>query len=108
MKKRGWGAAAAALLFTATLAGPAAGATRKLEPLNQYTVSGASAEQLAQLGYDATEGAGTVVATPSQADALRAKGFKLKSLGKEATALQAAPPDPFADPTHGYNVFRPW
>src|SRR4051794_22925806 len=106
--KMGWGAAAAALILASGLATPATAAPRKLEPLNQYLVTGGDRSQLGELGYDVTEGDGAVVATPSQRDELRAKGYTLKPIGKEATALQAAPPDPFSDPTHGYNVYRPW
>ena len=108
MKMRGWGAAVAALLVTSTLVGPASAAQRKLEPLNQYKVTGGDQSKLGELGYDASEGGGSVVATPREADALRAKGYTVTPLGKENKSAVAAPPDPFSDPTHGYNVFRPW
>src|SRR4051794_11312174 len=108
MKTRGWGAATAALLFAATLAGPASAAPRKLDPLNQYRVTGGDQSKLGALGYDTSEGGGAVVATPAEADALRGKGYTVTPLGKENKKAAAAPPDPFTDPTYGYNVFRPW
>ena len=50
-----------------------------------------------------------IVATPKQAAELRAKGFTVTAPYGEAKAAKAAPPDPFAtNPTHGYDVFRPW
>src|SRR3954453_15442751 len=93
-------------LVSLALTQPGAAAER-VEPLNQYIVKGTDAEldQLAGLGYDVTEGADGpgrtgIVATPSQADALEAKGFDVSSLGKENTA--AAPAQaagiPLADP----------
>src|SRR4051794_32169206 len=113
MRMKGWGAAAAALVLATGLAAPAQGAKQKLQPLNQYVVRGGDQGSLGQLGYDTSEGGvrggTTVVATPQQADALRAKGFKVTAMGAEATAHRPPPPDPFAtNPTHGYNVYRPW
>src|SRR5690349_5238403 len=86
------------------LASPALAADR-VEPLNQYTVRGDQAE-LARLGYDPEDGG--VVATPAQADALRDKGFDVAPLGKENTTSVAAATIPLADPTWGYDVYRPW
>ena len=92
-------------------------AADRVEPLNQYIVKGTDAEldQLGALGYDVTEGADApgrtgIVATPSQADALEAKGFDVSSLGKENTtsAAPVAAAVPLADPTWGYDVYRPW
>src|SRR4051794_35050427 len=113
MRMKGWSAATAALVLACGLAAPAAAAPKKLEPLNQYVVSGGDIGQLADLGYDLAEG-GTargqgIVATSSQAAELRAKGYTVKAPYGEAKAAVAAPPDPFAtQPTHGFNVFRPW
>jgi hypothetical protein len=112
MRMKGWSAVPAALLTACALASPAHAATKKIEPLNQYVVRGGDQSLLAQLGYDLTEGGGAnghaIVATPEQAAQLRAKGFTVTAPYGEAKAAQAAPPDPFSDPTHGYDVFRPW
>jgi hypothetical protein len=89
--------------------------SKKLEPLNQYLVSGkVDTDELARAGYDLTEGGvrggkgGFVItATASQADELAAKGTTVRPLGRERTAAVAAP-NPLTNPTHGYNVFRPW
>ncbi len=91
--------------------GSTALAADQVEPLNQYTVTSGDPASLAKLGYDVVEGDGSgIVATPSQADALRAKGFGIKPLGKEDTAKVAAASAvaPLADPTWGYDVYRPW
>src|SRR5689334_2616912 len=113
MRMKGWGAASAALVLACGLAAPAAAAPKKLEPLNQYVVKGGDTGLLAKLGYDLSEGGGKsgqkIVATPSQAQELRAKGFNVTAPYGEAKGASAAPPDPFAtQPTHGYDVFRPW
>ena len=83
-------------LVSLGLAQPVLAADR-VEPLNQYIVRGTDAEldRLGALGYDVTEGADApgrtgIVATPSQADALEAKGFDVSSLGKENTTSAAA------------------
>ena len=114
MRKMGWSAAAAALVVACGLtAGPASAAPRKsLEPLNQYLVKG-DVEGLSQLGYDLTEGGSKagqgIVATPAQAEELRAKGFTVTAPYGEAKTAKAAPPDPFAtNPTYGWDVYRPW
>ena len=72
-------------------------AAERVEPLNQYIVTGTDAEleTLGKRGYDVTEGADApgrtgIVATPSQADGLRAKGFDITPLGKENTTSAAA------------------
>src|SRR3954468_2171938 len=109
---KGWVSAPAAVLIMCALAVLAGAAQRKIEPLNQYLVRGGDPAALADLGYDVTEGGGKdgqgIVATPKQADALRAKGFKVTAPYGELRAAQAAPPNPFPDPTYGYDVFRPW
>src|SRR4051794_13018852 len=101
-------------LVSLALAQPGAAAERS-EPLNQYIVKGTDAElkQLQAQGYDVTEGADApgrtgIVATPSQADALEAKGFDVSVLGKEDTQSVAAAAVTLSDPTWGYEVFRPW
>ena len=49
------------------------------------------------------------MATPRQAQDLRKKGFTVTAPYGEEKAAKAAPPDPFAtNPTHGFNVYRPW
>src|SRR5215218_4752575 len=107
MKMKGWGATAVALVLTCGLAAPAVAAPQKtLEPLNQYVVKGGDMEALARLGYDLTEGASKsgqgIVATPSEAAQLRAKGYTVTAPYGEAKANSAAPPDPFAtNPTYG-------
>src|SRR3954453_453890 len=112
MHRKVWGAASAALVVACAFATPAHAAPKKLEPLNQYVVRGGDTSKLGELGYDLSEGGSakgaTIVGTPGDAHAPRAKGYKARALGKESKAAVAAPPDPFTDPTHGYNVFRPW
>ena len=116
MRKRA--RAALAVMGLAALAASPASAqgTKKLEPLNQYVVSGKiDPEDLARAGQDLTEGgvkshkgAWVITATASQADAIEAKGATVRPLsGRERRAAVAAP-SPLTDPTHGYNVFRPW
>src|SRR3954469_7534377 len=101
-------------LVSLGIAQPALAADR-VEPLNPYIVKGTDAElkQLQAQGYDVTEGADApgrtgIVATPSQADALEAKGFDVSVLGKEDTKSVAAAAVTLSDPTWGYDVFRPW
>src|SRR4051795_5889339 len=112
MHRKGWGGASAALVAAWAFATPALAPPQKLEPLNQYVVKGGDTAKLGQLGYDLSEGGSAkgaaIVATRSDADALRAKGYTVTPLGKENKAAAAAPPDPFSDPTYGWNVFRPW
>jgi hypothetical protein len=94
--------------------GSAHAADRTVEPLNQYAVSGrVTTDQLARAGYDLNEvkaigksGKLGIVATPAQAQSLRDKGATVEPLA-EARKM-AAPPTPLTDPTHGYDVFRPW
>src|ERR1044072_6555835 len=72
-------------------------AADRVEALNQYIVNGTDAElsSLGKLGYDVTEGADApgrtgIVATPTEADGLRDKGFHVPPLRKENTASVAA------------------
>ncbi len=109
------GVAVAAVVLSLAGAGPAHAASKDREPLNQYVVTGGDPEQLARSGVDLNEGRQPggghgIVATPSQAAALRAKGFTVTAPFGVTRQQQAAPPNPFADPnlTHGYDVFRPW
>jgi hypothetical protein len=114
MRRVSLGAVVGALAALA-LVSPAL-AVERVEPLNQYIVTGTDAElgSLGKLGYDVTEGADApgrsgVVATPSQAEGLRAKGFDVAAVGKEnTTSVAAVAVAPLADPTWGYDVFRPY
>jgi hypothetical protein len=110
-------AAVAAAGFAAMVAAtPAAAAGTKLtEPLNQYVVSGkVDPEDLARKGFDLTEAqvkgkpGFAIVATPSQAADLAGKDVTVRPLGREAATAKVAAPSPLTDPTHGYDVFRPW
>src|SRR3954451_4902368 len=112
--RRGYLGAMVGALVSLALAQPGAAAERS-EPLNQYIVKGTDAElkQLQAQGYDVTEGADApgrtgIVATPSQADALEAKGFDVRVLGKEDTRSVAAAAVTLSDPTWGYDLFLPW
>ncbi len=86
------------------------------EPLNQYVVSGKiSGDTLARQGYDLSEAVlpgnkkgFSIVATPAQAQSLRDKGATVIAPFGTARALRAAPSSPLQQPTHGYDVFRPW
>src|SRR3954447_17519769 len=84
-----------ALSATIALAlGSPALAADRVEPLNQYTVQG-DTDELAQLGYDVVEGDGKgIVATPSQADALRGKGFDRRAVGQGEHDLGRGGHDP--------------
>src|SRR4051795_9328178 len=113
MRMRVRSVASAALVFTCALAGTAHAAPKQLEPLNQYVVKGGDQSKLSGYGFDLTEGGGpnghAIVGTPAQAAELRAKGSTVTAPYGEAKRASAAPPDPFAtQPTHGYDVFRPW
>ena len=50
------GAAAAVLIASALAVASSAPRRRKIEPLNQYVVSGGDQSKLGELGYDVTEG----------------------------------------------------
>ena len=104
-------------LFALLAAGPAAAAGRKVvEPLNQYVVTGkVDTDALARAGFDMSEASVTgkkgkffIVATPSQASQLRKEGATVTAPFGAARSFEQPPPPPLAQPTHGYNVFRPW
>jgi hypothetical protein len=85
------------------------------EPLNPYVVSGAkaNADALARAGYDLLEGnAGGkfgIVATAKQAAALRAQGMTVTApAGTARASARAAAAPVLANPTIGWDVFRPW
>ena len=118
MRRRLGGAAVVALTACCLVAAPAQ-AAKKLQPLSQYAVTGVEADVLRAAGYDLHEshaprgGKGyLIVATARQAAELSAKGASVRRLGGNrggrARKAQVAPPDPRTDPTHGYDVFRPW
>jgi Zinc carboxypeptidase/Immune inhibitor A peptidase M6 len=118
MHKRRHACAAFAAVAAAALAVavPASAAGRKtIEPLNQYVVSGkVNPEDLARKGFDLTEAqvkgkpGFAIVATPSQAADLAGKDVTVRPLGRGARTAAVAAPSPLTDPTHGYDVFRPW
>jgi hypothetical protein len=101
-----------------TLTVPAVAFAARPQPLNQYLVSHINPKLLQRAGYDMSEavtptakGKFAIVATPSQAAALRAKGAKVTApFGVTRTRPKArrARARAAANPTHGYNVFRPW
>src|SRR4051794_20898582 len=104
----------AGLVVLSATAGTAHAGSRTVEPLNQYAISGKiDTDQLARQGYDLNEvkeigrsGKLVIVATPTQARSLHDKGVTVEPLSLART--QAAPSSPLTDPTHGYDVFRPW
>jgi hypothetical protein len=117
--RRTFGAAAAALVVACLLVpGQALAARQKNQPLQQYVVRGdITAQELARAGYDLTEaGAGgkrgyRIVATQDQAARLAGKGTTVTRLSKgrvSKVARAAQARGPLVDPTHGYDVFRPW
>ena len=113
MKRIRRAAAVAAGALVLVVTGAAAAATS--EPLNPYVVSGekANADALARAGYDLLEGnfGGKfgIVATAKQAAALRAQGMTVKApLGTARASARAAAAPLLADPTYGFDVFRPW
>jgi hypothetical protein len=95
-------------------AGPATADT--VEPLNQYVVSGkVDTDALARAGFDLQEASVTgkkgkffIVATPSQAAELGKTGATVTTPFGVARSFEQPPPPPLAQPTHGYDVFRPW
>jgi hypothetical protein len=113
-------ALALAGLLTLGAAGSAMAKPKRklLDPLRQYVVSGkVTSEQLARAGYDLNEASVTgkkgkffIVATTRQARRLAARrGVRVRTIhGGRARAARVAAPPPLANPTHGYNVFRPW
>ena len=108
--------AVAALLALALATAPAGAATR--QPLNQYVVTHVSQKALTDGGFDRTEagltghpGTYLVVATPSQANALRGRGATVRPLNgvtRSRSTARRARRKALVAPTHGYNVFRPW
>jgi hypothetical protein len=105
-----------ALLVAVVAASPAQAAPKTIEVLQQYVVSGTGAdpEALARAGYDMREAqhgkqAGyLIVATPSQAAKLQSKDVSVRPLAGKVATANVKPPNPLQDPTHGYDVFRPW
>ncbi len=115
MRNRALGAAAA--LAACTLAAPPAQAAKRLEPLSQYAVRGVSADELRAAGFDMHEThvvkkhqGYIVAATRTQVRELEAKDATVEAIGRVSTRARAAQaaPDPRTNPTHGYDVFRPW
>ncbi len=105
-----------AFAITGAAAPAALAAGEPAEPLSQYVVSGKiTGDTLARQGYDLTEAilpgnkkGFSIVATPAQAQSLRDKGATVVAPFGVARALRAAPSSPLQQPTHGYDVFRPW
>src|SRR3954452_17786514 len=106
-------AAVAALLALLLAAATASAATQP--PLNQYLVTNVNPKALQDGGFDRTEaglpghpGTFLVVATPSQANALRGRGATVKPLAGVSKGRARAPKSgrgkALANPTHGYNV----
>ncbi len=106
--------AAVAVGLLGTL-GASTAAADTVEPLNQYVVSGkVDTDALARAGFDLRESSVTgqkgkffIVARPSEVAALEKGGATVTAPFGLATAM-VAPPSPLAQPTHGYDVFRPW
>jgi hypothetical protein len=105
-----------AALAALAVAAPAQAAPKATEVLQQFVVSGKGVdpEALARAGYDMREAHNAkkdgylIVATPSRAAKLVAKGVSVRPLAGEQTTRKVAPPNPLQDPTRGYDVFRPW
>jgi hypothetical protein len=87
--------------------------------LNQYVVTHVSQKALTEGGFDRVEsglpghpGEFLVVATAPQANALRGKGATVRPFTGVTKPRRAAPRgarlSPLVNPTHGYDVFRPW
>ena len=108
--------APAAVLTVLVAASPVHAATRTTEVLQQFVVSGKGAdpEALARAGYDMREAEHgrkdgyLIIATPSQAAKLVGKDVSVRPLAGTQTNREVKPPNPLDDPTHGYDVFRPW
>jgi len=108
------------MLFAATaalsLAVPAGALAARPQPLNQYLVSHIKPNVLQRAGYDMQEAVTpiakrkfAIVATPSQAAALRAKGARVTApFGLTRTRARTRKAHAALNPAHGYNVFRPW
>jgi hypothetical protein len=107
-------AALAVLAVVSVASSAAAAGSKRFEPLNQYLVGKVDPETLARAGFDmheafvkGTDGKLAIVATQSQAAKLRDQGATVEAPFGVARALAQAP-SPLQDPTHGYDVFRPW
>ena len=104
------------MLVTLVSTSPAQAASKSTEVLQQFVVTGKGAdpEALARAGYDmreahhAKQGGYLIVATPSQAAKLEAKDVSVRPLAAKQTNAKVTPPNPLQDPTHGFDVFRPW
>jgi hypothetical protein len=88
---------------------------KTVEPLNQYVISGkVDPDALARAGFDMHEtqvtgkpGKFFIVTTPSKAAELGKEGASVTApFGLAKSFVQ--PASPLTNPTHGYNVFRPW
>ncbi|CAA9516552.1 MAG: putative zinc-binding carboxypeptidase [uncultured Solirubrobacteraceae bacterium] len=107
---------AVAVLAALVASSPAPAAAKTTEVLQQFVVSGKGAdpEALARAGYDMREahrekGDGyLIVATPSQAAKLEGKDVSVQPLAAKQADAKVTAPNPLQDPTHGYDVFRPW
>src|SRR5262245_18428061 len=116
MQRHACAALAVAGLTALAVAAPASAAGGKMiEPLNEYVVSGkVNREDLARKGFDLTAAqvkgkpGFAIVATPSQAADLAGKDVTVRPLGRASRTAAVAAPSPLSDPTHGYDVFRPW
>ena len=86
-----------------------------VEPLNQYVVSGqVNTDALARAGFDLREASVTgqkgkffIVARPSRGRGA-GEGRRDRDGAVRVARTMAAPTLPLAQPTHGYDVFRPW
>jgi hypothetical protein len=104
------------VLIGLVAASPAHAATTTTEVLQQYVVTGKGAdpEALARAGYDMREAHNPrqegylIVATPSQAAKLESKDVSVQPLAGKQTTAKVPAPNPLQNPTHGYDVFRPW
>ncbi len=116
LRKRATLACVAVGLVGACGASSASAQSRRTEePLNQYVISGKiDPDALARAGFDMREASVTgqkgkffIVARPSQVEQLVKTGATVTAPFGLAKTM-AAPPSPLTNPTHGYNVFRPW
>jgi hypothetical protein len=104
------------VLVALVQASSAAAAPKTTEVLQQFVVSGKGVdpEALARAGYDMSEAQHRkqdgylIIATPSQAAKLESKDVTVRPLAGTQTNQKVAPPNPLQDPTHGFDVFRPW
>jgi hypothetical protein len=95
---------------------PGAALAAEVDALNPYLVSGkkVNADELARAGYDLLEGHSDggkigIVATAGQAEELRRRGVTVEAPIGTARAFSRAEAAPLlANPTYGFDVFRPW